>query len=63
MNDTMTLLVKKYQEEILSNTSMIASGRIADHEEYKRLCGVIQGFARATEIVEELAKQLEIADE
>ena len=48
------------QRELASNN--VISGR-ATPEEYHRLCGVIQGLNYAKELLKDLAKQLENADD
>ena len=42
----------------------ISRGSIANYEEYKRLCGFIQGLEAASQLIDDLAKRLETdADE
>jgi len=63
VNEEFALIVSKIQDEANNVANLLSTGRVESHEEYKRLCGVIQGYARASEIVEELAKTLETADD
>lgn len=46
-------------DEITSVTAHIANNGAKDIEEYRRLCGVIQGLTLAKDIVKDLAKRLE----
>lgn len=41
----------------------IARGSIGSHEEYKRLCGFIQGLEAAAQLIDDLAKEMETDDE
>ena len=52
-------LIGKINDEILSVTSYIAANSASGIEEYRRLCGVIQGLHLAEEIVKDLAKRQE----
>jgi hypothetical protein len=44
------------QEEVASH---ICTGRLADHQEYRSLCGFIDGLKYAEELVRDLAKRQE----
>ena len=46
-------------DEITSVTAHIANNSAKDIEEYRRLCGVIQGLNLAKSIVKDLQKRLE----
>lgn len=52
-------LIGRINDEISSVTSYIAANSPKDIEEYRRLCGVIQGLNLAKDIVKDLAKRLE----
>jgi len=39
--------------------SFLATGRAADHAEYRYLCGVIRGLTHAETIVKDLVQRLE----
>ena len=62
MTDTRTLFAHiedRLNDERRKLESVIASGRIEDFAEYKRLCGYIQGIDAANEIITSLAKRNE----
>jgi len=52
-------LTGKIDDEILSVTSYLAGNHASGIEEYRRLCGVVQGLNLAKDIVKDLAKRLE----
>lgn len=52
-------VIGKINDEISSVTSYLASNHASGIEEYRRLCGVVQGLNLAKDIVKDLAKRLE----
>ena len=52
-------LMGKLDEETASVTKYLAGNHASGVEEYRRLCGVIQGLSLAKDIVKDLAKRLE----
>jgi hypothetical protein len=52
-------LTGKIGDEILSITAYLARNSAKDIEEYRRLCGVVQGLSLANDIIKDLAKRLE----
>lgn len=52
-------LTSKLDEEVESVKSHLANNSARDIEEYRRLCGVVQGLTLAKDIINDLAKRLE----
>lgn len=52
-------LIDKLNNEVLSVTSYLAANSASGIEEYRRLCGVIQGLHLAEDIIKDLAKRQE----
>ena len=52
-------LLGKINDEVLTISSHIAANSAKDIEEYRRLCGVIQGLHLAEDIIKDLAKRQE----
>lgn len=52
-------LIGRFDEEVESVKSHLANNSARDIEEYRRLCGVVQGLTLAKDIVKDLAKRLE----
>lgn len=49
----------KIGDELLSVTAYLAGNSAKDIEEYRRLCGVVQGLHLAEDIIKDLAKRQE----
>ena len=52
-------LIGKITDEVLSVTAYLAGNSAKDIEEYRRLCGVVQGLHLAEDIIKDLAKRQE----
>lgn len=57
------LLNKQIRKDMNQYADDIATGQCQSFEEYKRLCGVIQGLALAERLLIDLAEKKEKADE
>jgi uncharacterized protein YqeY len=59
----LAVVVKEIQKLKQEREAYVAAGR-ADHiEEYRRVCGVIQGLNYAENIIEDLVQKMETSDE
>ena len=56
-------LKSKIEEERSNVVSFLSQGTIKDIEEYRRLCGVIQGLDAAKVLILDLEKRMETDDE
>ena len=56
-------LKAKLEEERSNVVSFLSQGTIKDIEEYRRLCGVIQGLDAAKVLILDLEKRMETDDE
>lgn len=52
-------LVKKLDEEVEMVKGYLADNHVSGIEEYRRLCGVIQGLTLAKDIMKDLQKRRE----
>lgn len=57
--DTFEVLRKKLRERMNDIADALATGTCGSFEEYKRLCGVIEGLAHAERDLLDLKDQLE----
>ena len=57
---TLTILVSKFDERRQELQDFIGQGALKDYSEYQNLCGVIQGLGFAKQCILDLAKRLEI---
>jgi len=57
---TLTILVSKFDERRQELQDFIGQGALKDYSEYQKLCGVIQGLEFAKQCILDLAKRLEI---
>lgn len=55
------ILRKKFRERMNDVTDMVATGQCASFEEYRKLCGVIEGLAYAERDLIDLAETMEKA--
>ena len=56
-------LKSKIEEERSNVVSFLSQGTLKDIEEYRRLCGVIQGLNAARVLILDLEKRMETDDE
>ena len=56
-------LKSKLEEERSNVVSFLSQGTLKDIEEYRRLCGVIQGLDAARVLILDLEKRMETDDE
>lgn len=65
MNDykLLSLTVKEIQKLKQEREAYVAAGRIDHIEEYRRICGVIQGLNYAENIIEDLVQKMEKSDD
>jgi len=56
-------LKSKIEDERSNVVSFLSQGTLKDIEEYRRLCGVIQGLDAAKVLINDLAKRMETDDE
>lgn len=56
-------LKSKIGEERSNVVSFLSQGTLKDIEEYRRLCGVIQGLDAATVLISDLEKRMETDNE
>jgi hypothetical protein len=59
----LALIVKEIQKLKQEREAYAAAGRCDTFEEYRRICGVIQGLNFAENIIEDLVQKMEKADE
>jgi hypothetical protein len=63
-NNALDYLRQEIAKTVENTAHHISRGSIANYEEYKRLCGFIQGLEAASHLIGDLAKRLETdADE
>lgn len=58
-NSVFDYLVADFTKQQESVGAQMMSGRVSSIEEYRRLCGLVQGLEYAKETVKDLAKRLE----
>ncbi len=65
MNDykLLSLTVKEIQKLKQEREAYVAAGRVDHIEEYRRICGVIQGLNYAENIIEDLVQKMEKSDD
>ena len=56
-------LKSKLEDERSNIVSFLSQGTLKDIEEYRRLCGIIQGLDAAKVLISELEKRMETDDE
>lgn len=59
----LTFISAKLNERKKELEEHLGSGAVASYEEYKRLCGFIQGLEFANQTILDLAEKMEKADE
>ena len=59
----LALIVKEIQKLKQEREAYAAAGRCDHIEEYRRICGVIQGLNLAENIIEDLVQKMEKADD
>lgn len=62
MDDWMALLKQSIRKEMNQYADDVATGQCTSFEDYKRLCGVIQGLALAERLLLDLADKKEKMD-
>ena len=65
MNDykLLALIVKEIQKLKQEREAYTAAGRCDTIEEYRRICGVVQGLNYAENIIEDLVQKMEKSDD
>ena len=65
MNDykLLSMIVKEIQKLKQEREAYVAAGRVDHIEEYRRVCGVIQGLNYAENIIEDLVQKMEKSDD
>lgn len=56
-------LRSKLQEKLASTKEFLVGGQAKDYAEYRHLCGLIRGLEAAEDIINDLAKRHEDADD
>lgn len=59
MDTAFDFLLKKLEERRMELMKHMVQGTLADHAEYKRICGVIQGLDHAAAEIKDLATKME----
>jgi hypothetical protein len=59
----LSLIVKEIQKLKQEREAYVAAGRVDHIEEYRRVCGVIQGLNYAENIIEDLVQKMEKSDD
>lgn len=59
----LALIVKEIQKLKQEREAYTAAGRCDTIEEYRRICGVVQGLNYAENIIEDLVQKMEKADD
>jgi hypothetical protein len=59
----LSLTVKEIQKLKQEREAYVAAGRVDHIEEYRRICGVIQGLNYAENIIEDLVQKMEKSDD
>lgn len=59
----LALIVKEIQKLKQEREAYAAAGRCDNIEEYRKICGVIQGLSFAENIIEDLVQRMEKSDE
>jgi hypothetical protein len=63
MNSYLEHLIKQIEERKLETLDFIGANNCSSFEEYRRLCGLIQGLQHAQNLISDLAKRMEEDDE
>ena len=63
MDQTLSVLAKHYQDKRNQIIDALSRGAARDYAEYRALCGEVRGLLIAESYVQDLAKNLESADE
>lgn len=63
MDDALSHIRSKLSERKKELERFLGQGTVKDHSEYMKICGTIQGLGFADELIEDLATQMETADE
>lgn len=56
-------ITRQLDEKIVQLQEALADGRVETFEEYKKVCGVVNGLLTARNYVTDLKRNLEISDE
>lgn len=56
-------VAKLIKETRADQESFLASGRAADHAEYRHVCGIIRGLNTAEQFINDLVQRLETDDD
>ena len=59
----LAVVVKEIQKLKQEREAYVAAGRADQIEEYRRVCGVIQGLNYAENIIEDLVQKMEKSDD
>ena len=59
----LTYVVKEISKLKQEREAYVAAGRCESFEEYRRVCGVVQGLNYAENIIQDFVQKLEKADE
>ena len=59
----LSVVVKEIQKLKQEREAYVAAGRANHIEEYRRVCGVIQGLNYAENIINDLVQKMETSDE
>jgi hypothetical protein len=62
-NKALNHLVNAIDSKVLQLQEALADGRVESFEEYKKVCGVIQGLLTARNYITDLNKSMESSDE
>lgn len=63
IQDFARVLREQIRKDMNNYTNDLASGVCQNFDQYKKLCGMIQGLGRAENYIIDLAKKVENADE
>lgn len=63
IEDFVKVLLAKVREDINNYSTDISTGGCRSYDDYKHLCGVILGLARAESYIQDLAKKVIESDE
>lgn len=62
-HNALAIIVKQLDEKILQLQEFVATGNINEFEEYKKVCGEINGLLTARNYITDLNKTMENSDE
>jgi hypothetical protein len=62
-NKALNHLVNAIDSKVVQLQEALADGRVESFEEYKKVCGVIQGLLTARNYITDLNKSMESSDE